>query len=111
LVEVRETIEEIRVPRFVEEPAGAAAVAARAKAPLFANVPEDDLLRYGVPPEWMADVRAADEDTLLELAGHLPAGPPRRCSIWLWAPCHGRRSWCPLREIRLRIRTPSADSG
>lgn len=27
---------------------------------------------YGVPPEWLADVRKTDEDSLLELADHLP---------------------------------------
>ena len=33
----------------------------------------DDLLRYGIPAEWLDDVLAADEDSLLELADHLPA--------------------------------------
>jgi len=32
----------------------------------------DELLGYGVPPEWLADVRQADEDTILELADRLP---------------------------------------
>ncbi len=36
-------------------------------------MPEAELLGYGVPPEWLADVRAATEDTLLSLADHLPA--------------------------------------
>ena len=27
---------------------------------------------YGVPTEWMNDVRSANEDSLLDLAGHLP---------------------------------------
>ena len=31
------------------------------------------MLGYGVPVEWLADVRQANEDSLLELAGHLPA--------------------------------------
>ena len=31
------------------------------------------LLGYGVPAEWLVDVREADEDGLLALAGHLPA--------------------------------------
>ena len=43
------------------------------KPPLFAGVSEDELLGYGVPAEWLADVRRADEDTLLELADHLPS--------------------------------------
>ena len=33
---------------------------------------DDELLGYGVPAEWLEDVRAADEDSLLELADHLP---------------------------------------
>ena len=39
---------------------------------LFARISDDDLLKYGVPTEWLADVRAASEDSLLEIAGHLP---------------------------------------
>ncbi len=36
-------------------------------------MPDETLLNYGVPPEWLEDVRAADEDSLLDLADHLPA--------------------------------------
>ena len=43
------------------------------KPPLFAGISEDELLGYGVPAEWLADVRRANEDTLLELADHLPS--------------------------------------
>ena len=68
LVEVRETVQEIVIPKYVE-----VAKAAPPKPRLFANVSEDDLLSYGVPPEWLADVRNANEDTLLDLADHLPA--------------------------------------
>ena len=68
LVEVRETVLEITIPRYVEveEPAPA-------KPALFAHMSEDDLLGYGVPPEWLGDVRNANEDTVLELADHLPS--------------------------------------
>jgi hypothetical protein len=31
------------------------------------------LLGYGVPPEWLVDVRDADEDSILDLANYLPA--------------------------------------
>lgn len=67
LVEVRETVEEIRVPAYVpgEEQAPA-------KSALFAGVAEEVLLGYGVPVEWLDDVRNADEDGLLMLADHLP---------------------------------------
>lgn len=71
LVEIRETVREIVVPRD----AGAKAVEAAepAKRPLFGSVPDAELLRFGVPGEWLADVRAADEDALLDLVEHLPA--------------------------------------
>ena len=43
------------------------------KPALFERVEDEELLKYGVPQEWIADVRAADEDTLLTLADHLPS--------------------------------------
>ena len=39
---------------------------------LFKDIAESDLLDYGVPAEWLDDVRNANEDSLLELAEHLP---------------------------------------
>lgn len=42
-------------------------------APLFARITDEDLLGYGVPMEWLGAVRQATEDTLLDLADHLPA--------------------------------------
>jgi superfamily I DNA/RNA helicase/mRNA-degrading endonuclease RelE of RelBE toxin-antitoxin system len=78
-VKIRERVQEDLAPRWAA-PAAAPMVAepsppwARAPKPaLFADVADDDLLGYGVPPEWLADVRAADEDSLLTLAVHLPA--------------------------------------
>jgi superfamily I DNA/RNA helicase/mRNA-degrading endonuclease RelE of RelBE toxin-antitoxin system len=67
LVEIRETVREIPIPTPVlrERPAPA-------KPLLFGDVPDKNLLSYGVPPEWLGDVRQADEDSLLELAEHLP---------------------------------------
>lgn len=67
LVEIRETVQEIVVPIYVQEERPVAVA-----APVFADVSEDELLRYGVPPEWIDDVRHADEDTLLALTDHLP---------------------------------------
>lgn len=68
LVEVRETVREITVPRYVavEQPAPP-------KPPLFADVSTDVLLSYGVPAEWLDDVHLANEDTVLDLADHLPS--------------------------------------
>ncbi len=67
LVEVRETVQEIIIPRYVEEEQPAPP-----KPLLFANVTMEALLNYGVPAEWLEDVRNANEDTVLELADHLP---------------------------------------
>jgi len=67
LVEIRERVEEIVVPRYVE-----AEQSVRAKLHLFAGVSDGALLSYGVPEEWLNDVRSADEDSLLDLADHLP---------------------------------------
>jgi mRNA-degrading endonuclease RelE of RelBE toxin-antitoxin system len=68
LVEIRERVEEIIVPKYTE-----VARPVPPKPTLFSSSSDDDLLSYGVPPEWLADVRQANEDTLLELADHLPS--------------------------------------
>jgi mRNA-degrading endonuclease RelE of RelBE toxin-antitoxin system len=67
-VEIRERVEEVVVPKYIE----AKSSALRKPLP-FAHRSDDELLGYGVPAEWLADVRQADEDTLLNLADHLPA--------------------------------------
>ncbi len=68
LVEIRERVEEIAVPRYVVD-----ARPAPERPLLFAGRTDDELLSYGVPVEWLADVRRANEDSLLELADHLPS--------------------------------------
>jgi len=67
-VEVRETVEEITIPRYVSVDQEV-----QAKPALFADTPREELLRYGVPEEWLGDVRAATEDSILDVADHLPA--------------------------------------
>jgi hypothetical protein len=67
LVEIRETVQEITIPKYIEVERPVPA-----KLPLFAKFSEDELLNYGVPTDWLSDVRQANEDTLLELADHLP---------------------------------------
>lgn len=64
LVEIRETVQEIVIPTYRTEE--------RPRPRLFAGKTDEELLGYGVPPEWLNDVRAATEDTCLELADHLP---------------------------------------
>jgi mRNA-degrading endonuclease RelE of RelBE toxin-antitoxin system len=68
LVEIRERVEEITISKYiqVEQPRPA-------KPALFTHLSDDDLLSYGVPEEWLRDVQQANEDSLLELASHLPA--------------------------------------
>ena len=63
LVEIREVVREIEVPRYVA-----------AERAVFAGVPDSRLLEYGVLAGWLDDVKqVADEDALLALADHLPA--------------------------------------
>jgi mRNA-degrading endonuclease RelE of RelBE toxin-antitoxin system len=67
LVEVRETVREIVIPSYIE-----AEQLELPKPFLFASLTDDELLSFGVPVEWLPDVRLANEDTVLELADHLP---------------------------------------
>jgi len=64
LVEIRETIEEVVTRRYVEE--------AVRKPALFENQSDDKLLSWGVPVDWLETVRLATEDTVLDIAAHLP---------------------------------------
>ena len=48
IVEVRETVQEITVPVYVEPEQEAPP-----KPFLFTDIPESDLLGYGVPAEWL----------------------------------------------------------
>ena len=68
LVEVRETIKEIAVPVYVP-----VTQEAQPKRSPFADLSDDQLLSYGVPAEWLSDIHAADEDSILDLASHLPS--------------------------------------
>ena len=68
LVEIRETVREVVVPVLLDM-----APATSPKPALFSDRSDAELLGYGVPPEWIADVRRTDEDSLLVLADRLPA--------------------------------------
>jgi len=68
IVEIRETVQDIVVSRYTEVEERVAT-----KPRLFERVADDTLLGYGVPSEWLDDVRMADEDSVLELADHLPS--------------------------------------
>jgi len=67
IVEIRETVREIVVPKYVEETRPAP------QSPkLFSRLSDDELLAFGVPAEWLGDVREATEITILDLCDHLP---------------------------------------
>lgn len=67
LVEIREKVQEIVVPKYVEAPK-----VDTKEQRLFSQMTDVELLSFGVPAEWLQDVRQATEDTLLTLADHLP---------------------------------------
>ena len=67
IVEIRELVREIELPVYIEKPQQAPE-----KPLLFTRFTDDELLSYGVPQEWIADVRAANEDSILDIADHLP---------------------------------------
>ncbi|MFG0247692.1 MAG: UvrD-helicase domain-containing protein, partial [Phycisphaeraceae bacterium JB051] len=71
IVEVRETVKEIVVPIYVDKPV-ATTKANSSPKPLLADVSTDVLLSYGVPEEWIDDVRKATEDSILMLVEYLP---------------------------------------
>ena len=68
LVEIRETVKEVMVPVYVQ-----AELPTPPKPCIFADKPDEELLGYGVPAEWLNDVRQATEDNLLLLTDRLPA--------------------------------------
>jgi hypothetical protein len=64
---------EIRVPVYVPTETSAPLRQDAIQMPLFASAPDDQLLGYGVPAEWLAEVRKVTEGSLLALTEHLPA--------------------------------------
>lgn len=72
-VEIRETVREVTAPAYVPTDFATAPKPAARKKPIFTAVSDDQLLGYGVPAEWLNEVKATTEDTLLSLADHLPA--------------------------------------
>jgi mRNA-degrading endonuclease RelE of RelBE toxin-antitoxin system len=71
LVEVRERVEEVEILK-PKEVAGPVAPAPAAKPKLFDNLRKFELMGFGVPEEWVNDVRLATEDTLFDIISHLP---------------------------------------
>jgi mRNA-degrading endonuclease RelE of RelBE toxin-antitoxin system len=73
LVEIRETVKEVVVPVYVQSEIVATPQPSVEKECIFAEIPDDELLGYGVPKEWLNDIKKATADTLLALTDHLPA--------------------------------------
>ncbi len=71
LVEVRERVEEVEIFK-PKEVAAVPAPTAKPAARLFDNLRKFELMAFGVPEEWVNDVRAATEDTLFDIIEHLP---------------------------------------
>lgn len=68
LVEVRERVEEIQAYK----PKAAEPVSGKPAPKLFDNLRKFELMSFGVPAEWVDEVRAATEDTLVDVLPHLP---------------------------------------
>jgi len=71
LVEVRERVEEVDIFKPKEAPL-APAPASKPAVKLFDNLRKFELMAFGVPEDWVNDVRAATEDTLFDIIEHLP---------------------------------------
>ena len=71
MVEFRETVRDIEIPRYIEPDATEAV--ANDTRPIFVDTPLDELLRFGVPVDWLDEVKQVTEDSLLDLSEHLPA--------------------------------------
>lgn len=68
IVELRETVHEIKVSKYVDVPTRAAP-----KKRFFAQLTADELLSYGVPKDWLKDATSVDdEETLFALVERLP---------------------------------------
>ncbi len=73
LVEIRERVEEIRAARPAEGGVQPEVAPPSTKAvALFDNLRKYELMAFGVPEEWVDDVRRATEDTLFDIIKHLP---------------------------------------
>lgn len=66
IVEIRETVKEVTVPVYLESEQPVE------KTPIFEHLTDEELLAYGVPSDWLEDVKKTTEDSLLEIADHLP---------------------------------------
>src|SRR5206468_99140 len=52
LVEIRETVKEVVIPHYIQ-----AEAAVVPKPRLFSGISDEELMKYGVPAEWLTDIR------------------------------------------------------
>jgi hypothetical protein len=71
LVEIRERVQEIDI--VMPKPVDVAGAADKPK--IFGNLRKIELMNFGVPEEWVDDVRAADENALFDVIAHPPQEP------------------------------------
>ena len=67
MVEIRETVVEVPITKYIEQPAKVSP-----KPLLFNAIDSGKLLDYGVPEEWIAAAREVYEDTLFDVTSQLP---------------------------------------
>jgi mRNA-degrading endonuclease RelE of RelBE toxin-antitoxin system len=74
IVEVKEVTKEVETftPEPLPELTPAPDVNAEPKPLLFDKLRKPELMAFGIPEEWVEDVRQATEDTLLDVISHLP---------------------------------------
>src|SRR3990170_3026356 len=68
IVVIRETVQDVVVPKYKKP-----IESTKTSPSIFAHLSDDELLGYGVPPEWLKDIRTANEDTILDLTDYLPS--------------------------------------
>lgn len=75
IVEVRERVEEITIPKYVKDTTSPPIESSKAQPlpALFTDLSEEELLGVGVPEDWLDDIRNATEDNFFDLADYIPA--------------------------------------
>ena len=67
MVEIREHVKKIEIPKYVEK---------EQPKPddqsIFENFSDEEILSFGVPEEWLNDIKQANEEDLMQLVDYLP---------------------------------------
>lgn len=67
MVEIREQVKKIEIPKYVEKEQPKPD-----DKPIFEKISDEEILSYGVPEEWLKDIKQANEEDLLGLVDYLP---------------------------------------